>query len=176
MLQFDNFVIQPIKETDAWKVCDFMIVNEDRIKAYFPKTLSANLTLDLSRLFTESKAKKHANKEAFLFTLKEQDTRKLAGLIYIKELNWSTKQGEFAYCMDQSFSGKGLMTKAIKHLSKYAFTDLGLETLQIIVFKDNKASVNVAVNNNFIWKATLPNEYTPPNSAPLDMELYELYK
>ena len=39
IITFDNFTIAPIKDTDAWKVCDFMVINEERLKAYFPKTL-----------------------------------------------------------------------------------------------------------------------------------------
>ena len=30
--------------------------------------------------------------------------RELAGLIYIKELDWTIKQGEFAYCLGSNFS------------------------------------------------------------------------
>lgn len=176
IITFDNFTIAPIKDTDAWKVCDFMVINEECLKAYFPKTLEQNLTPDLSRLFAEKKAKQFISKEEFLFTLKESDSRKLAGLIYIKEVNWDKKQGEFAYAVCKGFSGQGVMSKAIKKLSTFAFEVLGLETLQIIAHKDNKPSINVALQNNFIWKESLLNEFTPPNSAPLDMELYEKYK
>ena len=176
ILQFDNFEIQPIKETDFWKICDLMVVNQDRFKSYFPGTLAENLTPDLSKLFCEKKVKQFSKKEEFLFPLKDSETRELAGLIYIKELDWTKKQGEFAYCLGSNFSGKSLMTKAVKELSKLAFAELGLETLQIIVFKENLPSVNVALNNEFVWHKTLLNEFIPPNSAPLDMELYELYK
>ncbi|MEJ6791649.1 MAG: GNAT family protein [Lacinutrix sp.] len=96
--------------------------------------------------------------------------------MYIKELNWSIKQGEFVYCIDYNFKGKGLISKAVKVLSKHAFTKLELETLQIIVHKDNLPSVNVALNNDFSRQKTLEKEFTPIGEKPLDMELYELYK
>ena len=92
------------------------------------------------------------------------------------ELDWNKKQGEFAYSISYTFKGKSLITKTVNALSKYAFENLGLETLQIIVHKENIPSVKVAENNNFIWKKTLKKEFTPPNEQPLDMELYELYK
>jgi ribosomal-protein-alanine N-acetyltransferase len=108
--------------------------------------------------------------------LKHSETRELAGLIYIKELDWDKKQGEFAYCIGYTFEGQSLISKAVNALSTYAFNDLGLETLQIISNKDNLGSVKVAVNNNFEWQKTLINEFTPAGEQPLDMELYELYK
>ncbi|RCW93493.1 GNAT family N-acetyltransferase [Winogradskyella arenosi] len=173
-MQFDGFEINPIHNGEAWKICDFVTANEDRLKRYFPKTLAQNLNPTLSKAFVASKVKAFEHKDEFLFTLNHSETRALAGLIFLKELNWETKQGEFAYCIEYTFEGQGLTSKAIKQLSQYAISDLGLETLQIIVHKDNLASVKVALNNNFKWIKTLVNEFTPIGEQPLDMELYEL--
>jgi len=174
--QFDGFEINPIHSGDAWKICDLCVANADRFKRYFPKTLEQNLNPTLSQLFVDTNVKRFQNKEVFLFTLKHSETRELVGLIYIKELDWDKKQGEFAYCIGYTFEGQGLISKAVNALSKHAFNDLGLETLQIISHKDNLGSVKVAISNNFKWQKTLKNEYTPPGEQPLDMELYELYK
>lgn len=173
---FDGFEIKVIQENDAWEICNLMVSNSDRFKRYFPSTLEKNLNPTLSQLFVENKVKKLSNKEEFLFSIKHIETRKIAALIYIKELDWSIKQGEFAYCIDYNFEGQGLTSKAISILSKYAFETLGLERLQIIVHKDNISSVKVALKNSFVWQKTLLNEFTPNGEEPLDMELYELYK
>ncbi|MEN8885743.1 MAG: GNAT family protein [Winogradskyella sp.] len=174
--QFNGFEINAVHEGDAWKLCNFMIANTDRLKRYFPKTLEQNLNPTLSQLFVEKIVKQFENRDVFLFTLKHSETRELAGVIYIKELNWDKKQGEFAYCIGYTFKGQGLTSTAIKVLSKYAFNDLELETLQIIAHKNNLASVNVALKNNFKWQNTLKNEFTPTGEQPLDMELYELHR
>tara|TARA_R110002049_G_scaffold24988_11_gene88192 strand:- start:113 stop:646 length:534 start_codon:yes stop_codon:yes gene_type:complete len=174
--KFNDFEINPIHNGDAWKVCDLCVANADRLKRYFPKTLEQNLNPTLSQLFVEKMAKQFEEKETFLFTLKHSETRELAGLIYIKELDWKIKQGEFAYCIGYTFEGQGLMSKAIDKLSQHAFNNLELKTLQIIAHKDNFSSVKVALNNDFKWQRTLKNEFTPIGEQPLDMELYELYK
>jgi ribosomal-protein-alanine N-acetyltransferase len=174
--QFDAFEINPIHNGDAWKLCDFMVANADRLKRYFPGTLGQNLNPNLSQLFVEKKIKQFESKVEFLFTLKHSETRELAGVIYIKELDWTIKQGEFAYCISYTFEGKRLTSKAVNALSKHAFYDLGIETLQIIAHKDNLSSIKVALNNDFKWQRTLENEFTPTGEQPLDMELYELYK
>jgi len=174
--QFNGFEINPVHEGDAWKICDFCVANADRFKRYFPKTLEQNLNPTLSQFFVEKKAKQFKNEEEFLFTIKHSESRELAGLVYIKELDWKTKQGEFAYCIGYTFEGQGITTNAVEALSKYAFNDLGLKTLQIIAHKDNLPSVKVAINNSFKWQKTLLNGFTPTGEQPLDMELYELYK
>jgi ribosomal-protein-alanine N-acetyltransferase len=174
--QFDGFEINSIHDGDAWKICDFAIANTDRLKRYFPKTLEQNSNPTLSQIYVENRVKSFQNKELFVFTLKQSETRKLIGLIILKELDWTIKQGEFAYAIDYNFNGKRIMSKAIEKLSTYAFETLGLERLQIISHKDNLPSVKVALNNLFEWQKTLKNEFTPIGEQPLDMELYELYK
>tara|TARA_R110000868_G_scaffold240846_4_gene495424 strand:+ start:3184 stop:3726 length:543 start_codon:yes stop_codon:yes gene_type:complete len=175
-LSFGSYHITPIQPKDGWNICNFAVANEDRLKRYFPKTLEQNLTPDLSNIFVSKKVKQFEVKEEFLFTLREKKSDKLVGLFYIKEVDWTKKQGEFAYAIDYNIEGKGLTTEAIKRLSEYTFESLGLETLQIIVHKSNIGSLKVAENNNFTWIKTLNSEFTPRGEAPLNMELYELYK
>ncbi len=175
-LSLGAYHIIPIQPKDAWAICNFCVANGDRLKLYFPKTLEQNLTPDLSNIFVQKKVKQFQNKEEFLFTIKEDESHKLVGLIYIKALDWIKKQGEFAYAIDYNVEGCGLMTTSIQKLSDYAFENLDIETLQIIVHKSNLASVKVAENCNFTHIKTLKNEYTPASGKPMNMELYELYK
>ncbi|MEP1489871.1 MAG: GNAT family protein [Algibacter sp.] len=175
-LNFDSFIIQPINPKDAWNLCNFIVANEDRLQSYFPSTLAQNLNPTLSNIFVEKKVKQFGLKEEFLFTIKENESKEFVGLVYIKEVDWTKRQGEFAYCIGYNHEDKGITTKAINILSEYAFSELELETLQIIAHKNNFPSVKVAKNNNFIWRKTLINEFTPMGKKPLNMELYELYK
>lgn len=176
MLIVDYIEIAPIKIHDAWKLCNFVNANEPHLKRFFPKTLEQNLTPALSQYFVEQKTKQFEAKEEFLFTLKHKEYRDFLGLVYIKELDWEKKQGEFAYCVDYRWGGKGVATKSVGALSDHAFSESGLETLQIIAHKDNIPSVKVAINNGFNWIKTLEKSFAPPMEDALDMELYELYK
>ena len=175
IFKFEDFEISPIHEGDAWKICNLMVANVDRFKRYFPKTLEQNLNPTLSQLFVETKLRAFQNKTEFFFTLKQSETRELAGLIYLKELDWEKQQGEFAYCVGYTFSGQGLATKSIKCLIKYGFNTLQLKTLQIIAHRENKSSIKVATENGFNWIKTLEKEFTPKGKKALDMELYEIY-
>lgn len=175
-LKFNSYYIEPIQIQDAWNICNFVVSNEDRFKRYFPKTLEQNLTPNLSKIFTEKKVKEFNKKDEFLFTIKDEKTKQLIGLIYLKEVDWIKKQGELAYCIDYEFEGKSITSNAVNILSDYAFKILDLKKLQIIVHKSNIASIKIAENCNFTWIKTLEKEHTPPGEKPLDMELYELYK
>ncbi|MCJ7465215.1 MAG: GNAT family N-acetyltransferase [Maribacter sp.] len=174
IFDLETYLIQPIQGKDAWKLCDFITINSHRLNRFFPNTLKQNLTPTLSEIFVAHKLKQFALKEEFLFTLNDLEKRTIIGLIYIKELNWPSKQGELAYCIGYQYEGKGWVTKSVDIISNYAFTQLNLTSLQIIVHKSNVASVRVAEKCGYIWKRTLPKKFAPPNETSLDMELYEL--
>ncbi len=175
LFEFKNYGIDAIHEKYAWRICDFVVTNAERLKRYFPKTLEQNLTPDLSKYFIEKKLRQFRNREEFLFVLKEKENRTVIGLLFIKEINWDTKEAELAYCIGYQYEGKGWMTESVKAISKHTFNELKLKALRIIVHKSNLASIKVAEKCGYIWKNTLLNEHTPPNEEPLDMELYELY-
>jgi len=174
-LDFEKYYIEPIAEKDAWKLCDFIIANSERLKRYIPKTLEQNLTPDLARIFVLKKAKQFAANEEFLFKLKEKKNRTIIGLVFVKEVDWDKKQAELAYCIGYQFEGRGLTTQAVKALSGYTLDTLGLKGLQIIVHKTNPGSIKVAEKCGYTWQRTLLNEHTPLGEKALDMELYELY-
>lgn len=171
---FDDFIIEPIHEKYAWRICDFMTTNSDRFKRFFPKTLQQNLTPTLSQYFVEQKVRQFTKKEEFLFVLKELEHRTIIGLIYIKEIHWDKKEAELAYCIGYQYEGKGYTTKSVKALSNYAFNELKLETLRIIAHKSNRSSIRIAEKCGYLWAETLPKIFTPPTESPLDMELYVL--
>lgn len=174
MITANSFYIDFLKPEEAKSLSKMMLSNQDNFKRYFPITLAKNKSLEDSLNFIEEKNIQNQDKTEFTFGIKDKLTSEIAGLIIIKEINWETKQGEFAYCISAEFENKGLMSKAIALTSKYGFEVLGFEKFQIIAHKTNIGSCKVAENCKFKWIKTLLNEYTPPNENPLDMELYEL--
>ncbi len=174
MIQCDGFNIDWVKADDANGITSLMNKNAEALQNYFPGTLAANRNAEDSRDFIANISEDIKTKKQFLFSLKV--TTQVIGLVYIKELDWDKKEGEFAYCIDANYGRKGWMTQAVSELSAFAFANHDLELLKIIVHHTNIPSIKVAQHSGFKFIKTLKNEYTPPNSKPMDMELYELRK
>jgi ribosomal-protein-alanine N-acetyltransferase len=170
-----NYIINPLNTTDAEQLNQFIIDNSERLKRYFPVTLSSNTTLQKSIEYIAIKNKEIEEKINFTFAIRDKNNQEIAGLIILKKIDWDKKQGEFAYCIGSQFEGKGLTSFAVAEMTKFAFDKLDLKTLQIMAHKTNLGSIKVALNNGFVWQRTALNEFTPVNETPLDMELYELY-
>ena len=81
-----------------------------------------------------------------------------------------------AYCIDYNCAGHGIISKGVSKLTTYAFQNLSLNRLQIVVHKSNVGSVKVAENCKFAWQKTLPKEFNPTGNEAMDMELYERFK
>ena len=174
MIDISNFIINPLVESDANKLHQFILDNSERLKYYFPITLSDNSTLEKTKEYIAIKNKEIEEKTNFTFAIRNKITNQIVGLVIIKKINWDKKQAEFAYCIGLEQEGKGIVSFAVSEMIKFAFEELNLKTIQIIAHKSNVKSFNVALKNGFIWQRRLENEFTPTNETPLDMELYEL--
>ena len=170
----EDFIIDPLKSTDANQLFQFMENNNERMQRYFPVTLSSNATLGKTTEYIVIKNKEIVEKSNFTFAIRNKISQEIAGLIIIKKIDWDKKQGELAYCIGSRYEKKGVTTFAVSKISQFAFNKLKLKTLQIISHKTNFGSIKVAENNGFVWQRTLVNEFTPTSEKPLDMELYEL--
>lgn len=175
-ISFDNYSIEPIKQKDAWRLCNFVVANETYLKDDFPETLKENLTPTLSELFVAKKENQFLKKEEFLFTIKENTNRSIIGLIYVKELHKKSNQGELAYFMGYQYTGNGIMTKVVQEIRDWCFDQAGLERLQIIVHESNTASIRIAEKCGFTFITVLQKEHRRSNGEIVDMSLYELNK
>lgn len=170
----ETFKLEALKPGDASSLSALMISNGKSFQKYLPKTLALNLSEIDSKIYIFNQIKAQKNKEEFTFAIKDINTTDVAGLIILKNIDYTLKQGEFAYCIGQKFSGKGWVTQSIKAVSKFAFEELGLKSLKIIIHKTNLSSINVAERSGFNWSVTLLNAFTPSDENAVDMELYEL--
>jgi ribosomal-protein-alanine N-acetyltransferase len=170
-----NYILDKLKPIDANQLYQFLFDNTERLKLYFPVTLEMNDSLDKTVAYISIKNKEIEEKTNFTLAIRDKNNQQIGGLIIIKKIDWDKKIGEFAYCIGSELEGKGVTSFAVKEMTKFAFEELNLKTLQIIAHKTNLGSLKVAENNGFVWQSTLKNEFTPVNGTPLDMELYELY-
>ncbi|MEO8254176.1 MAG: GNAT family N-acetyltransferase [Flavobacterium sp.] len=173
-MKTDLFHIDYLKAIDANQLFEFLSDNNQRLKKYFPVTISCNSTLKKTVEYIEIKNKEIQEKTNFTFAIRNKITNQICGLIIIKKIDWVKKQCELAYCIGSEFESKGLTSFAVREITKFATQELELKTVQIIAHKSNIGSCKVAEKNDFIWQRTLPNEFTPINELPLNMELYEL--
>ncbi len=65
------------------------------------------------------------------------------------------KDSEIGYCLHPDYTGKGIMTAAIKEISHLAFSTLDILRLSALVYEPNIASCKVLENNGFLREGIL---------------------
>ncbi|MFV0571654.1 MAG: GNAT family N-acetyltransferase [Xanthomarina gelatinilytica] len=171
----ETFKLEALKPEDASSLSALMITNGKSFQQYLPKILAQNLSEADSKIYILNQNKALKKQTEFTFAIKDIETHEVAGILVLKNLDYTLKQGEFAYCIGKRFSGKGWISQSLKAFLEFAINNLGLKRLQIIIHKTNTNSINVAERCGFKWQKTLKNEFSTSGKTPLDMELYELH-
>jgi RimJ/RimL family protein N-acetyltransferase len=78
---------------------------------------------------------------------------------------------EVGYWIAEPFWGRGIASAALGRATMYAYTSLGLERLQAMVFEGNAASVRVLEKNGFEFEGRL-RRYVLKDGRLLDAILY----
>lgn len=169
------YQIDYLKPNDAEGLCLLMQSNKEVFERFFPNTLEQNLSVFDSRNYIKKKDEEIVKKKEFTFAIRKNSDQTIIGLIILKNIDYTIREGKLAYCLDINHHGKGITSSCIKQVINFAFDRINLKTLKIIAHKSNQGSIRVAQKCGFQWKKTLQKAYQPPNEDFLDMELYELH-
>ncbi|WP_157961169.1 GNAT family N-acetyltransferase [Lutibacter citreus] len=172
-INIGDFAIVNLKQKDAISLSEMLLVNKVRFQRYFPKTLEENLNLEMTKLYIDTKNALLLSNKEYTLGIKDIKNEKIIGLVIIKNIDNNKKNAEVAYSIDSDYGNKGLMTKAVNEISKFAHKKVNLKSLFILAHKTNLASVKVAKKTGFVWKKTELKSYIPKNElVAIDMEMF----
>lgn len=100
---------------------------------------------------------------------------KLVGCIGLHALSSSNRRASIGYWLDADFQGKGIMTRSVKAIVNYCFTELGLNRLAIEASTENQPSYSIAERLGFA-KEGVARQFEFINGRFLDYILYSMLK
>ncbi|SJZ38577.1 ribosomal-protein-serine acetyltransferase [Pilibacter termitis] len=74
---------------------------------------------------------------------------RLVGMIDVHAIDQLNKRGEVGYWLDKDYTGRGIMSTALKTIEEYVFTETELNKLLIKHDIENKNSKHVITANNY---------------------------
>ena len=97
---------------------------------------------------------------SLFFMIVRADTQKPIGTIKLGSLYWQHRFGTISLMLgDRESWGKGFGTEAIKLLTKYAFSDLGLHKIIAGIYRSNIASIKAFEKAGFKEEAVQQKQY-----------------
>lgn len=115
-----------------------------------------------------------ANKDAFIFGIREKENLKLIGAIGL-HLDIGSHKAEVGYWLGKSFWNKGYVSEALQKVLKFGFEELNLNKIYASHFLHNPASGKVLEKNGFVYEGTLYQEIFKNNQF-LDIKRYGFLK
>lgn len=115
-----------------------------------------------------------ANKDAFIFGIREKENLKLIGAIGL-HIDLGNNKAEVGYWLGKSFWNKGYVSEALQEVIKFGFEDLNLNKIYASHFLHNPASGKVLEKNGFTFEAVLLQEILK-NEKYLDIRRYSYLK
>ena len=98
-----------------------------------------------------------------------------AGLIGFKDTDWLNRKTELGYWLSEKMQGKGIITKCVKKLIRYAFQKLRLNRIQIKIAVGNSKSAAIPKRLGFILEG-VERAGEKHNQKFLDLEIYSILK
>lgn len=118
----------------AEEIFKSMDSNREHLREYLP-WVDSSKTLDDTRQFIQASKEQHAENNGFNTGIWYKGD--YAGTIGFHSINKNIKSISIGYWLDSKFVGKGLMTKACKVFTDYAFEVLQMNRVEIRCAEDN---------------------------------------
>ena len=133
--------------------------------------------LDLSQEELEAATKNLLERwekdEFYVFFILDGSTNRLLGFAFLNHVNRQYQMANLGYAVRTSCAGQGIATEAARLLARYGFEKLGLQRIEIVVRKDNLASLRVAEKLGAVREGLLRNR-TIFHGSPSDAYMHSL--
>ncbi|WP_249869597.1 GNAT family N-acetyltransferase [Oceanobacillus saliphilus] len=133
----ENIVLRQLKLQDANELFQLTDHARDYLREWLPwvdTTVKPEDTLAFIDHTLKSSEMKSALTTGIIFK------GKLVGLISFNSLDWANRIGYVGYWLSPDYQGNGIMTRAVRALTDYAFNTLGLNRVDIRAAYENKKS------------------------------------
>ena len=114
-----------------------------------------NQTREDLRRFIEGREPARRSGAVLPLVIAEMRSDGLLGTVSLMDLDWEQRRGSVGFWVAPWARGQGVATRAVKLLSCWALTELGLARVQLGAYRDNHASQRVAKRCGFIREGVL---------------------
>jgi len=136
-LQSDNITLRQLGKIDAPSLFALTDKNRGYLRQFLPWLDRTKTAADTEWFITNS-LKGAKEKKCADYGIYYQD--ELVGAIGFHSMDYENKKTTIGYWLDKEHQGKGIMTRSVKILINFAFTELGLNRIQINCAPENTKS------------------------------------
>ncbi len=168
----DDIEIRLLRTGDADVLYDVTVANREHLvpwMSWIDKVIDVSDTHSFLRA-AEKEAYEHTSFKAGIWRGSE-----LLGAIDLHDIDWANGNARIGYWIAKQHMGNGIMTRAVRVLTEYAFEALGLHRVEIHVATENPRSRRIPERLGFTMEGVL-HEVQRLRGTYLDHALYALVR
>jgi RimJ/RimL family protein N-acetyltransferase len=103
-----------------------------------------------------AEGRRDGSRESFAIV---DDAQEFLGLVMAPHIDRETATAELGYVVAPAVRGRGVATEALRQLTRWAFDDLGMLRLELMISHDNEGSKKVAERCGYTFEGVLRSAY-----------------
>jgi RimJ/RimL family protein N-acetyltransferase len=141
----------------AWRRSDVAAAHRatlDPLIPRFTRVPEANTERNVRAYLLEQEPRRRAGEE-IAFAIADARDEQLLGAIALGRFSWPDARAEIGYWLAPWARGRGIASRAVRLLARWALVDVGLARLELRTDAENAASQRVAERCGFVREGTL---------------------
>ncbi len=171
-MKFDNFSLRLLRLEDLDRYYELVQRNRERLADRFVGTVSRTKTLKEAQEFVEEMIRHTISNTYFPYVLINGAEDRIIGFIDLKNIDWDIPKTQIGFYIDEAYTGKGIITKAVMEICKHCFDDKGFEKLFMRIHPENLAALKVAEKCGFELEGTIRKDYRNNAGQLVDLHYY----
>lgn len=145
--------IRPVQANDAEELFALVTKNHEHLYTWMNWVPEDSMTREDTRDFI--RRSERAAKEQIQYNAVILRDGKILGCVGFPEIDWNDRWAHIGYWLDKEHTGKGVVTRAVRALTTYAFEALELHRIEIRCAAGNRASAAIPLRLGFVHEGTL---------------------
>ncbi len=165
-----TFQLRLLHPDDAFSLFEIIDANRLYLREWLP-WIDTTHTVEDSHQFIEDSIAQYKRGESVVVAI--WCDKRLVGCIALNTINHTHQKAELGYWLSRKYQRKGIITRACRQMLTYAFNELHLNRVEILVAAKNTRSRAIPERLGFTQEGTLCDYYKHPQGF-LDMVMYSM--
>lgn len=165
---FDDYIMRELTLEDAEDY--FLYMAHPQVAEFIPPAHSVQ-SVEMARLELAYWSSLFKESRGFFWGIALQSSGTLIGTAGFNSIYFNHQRGEISYDLSYEYWGRGIMSRALRHIIEFADKTLDLMRLQAIVAKSNRRSIQLLKKLSFQQEGIL-RKYEKAASGYQDSIMY----
>jgi RimJ/RimL family protein N-acetyltransferase len=98
-----------------------------------------------------------------VFAIVDSPSGEFLGIAVAPQIDRATRTAELGYVVAPAARGRGVASEALRRLTEWAFSDLGMERVELLISVENESSKRVAARCGYVHEGVLRSRHFKGN-------------